>query len=382
MKYYLFMLFSMIFIWSCGGKSSQEQNPNTTIDEDSFRIYSLDLTAKKKPLKELVESIELIQLEETSRSLLSFVRSLKWIDNQFYLLGLYDIFVFDENGRFKERFNRQGEGPEEHGHISGFWVDNDELYLYRASRVYHYDARRNHVATHQLGFHNLTLTPYRDGYVGNTEGVWVQNDTTAYRITKYNSDFESTDFLVPFSSKRANYRYDFVKSFEEYKDGLTFIPSKNDTMFWYKNGEVQALMKFDFASGFYWNEDWQSKDFRQLSKALRDENNQKVINIQHALQDEWVHLNLLIGNSIYIRMLLNRTTGQYFCLALPTQLDSWQFRDFYQKHVGLVTLPSDQVYDLISGLDESQYSFREGTSLEDIESSENPVIAWVKFKMP
>ena len=244
------------------------------------------------------------------------------------------------------------------------------------------DAQRNHVATHQLDFHNMTLIPFQDGFVGNTEGYSFGKDTTFYRMTKYDNEFEPIDFLAPYPADLAQFSINFGSVFKEYKNGLAFIPSKNDTLFWYTGDEVQPLMKFDFGNRFFWDKDWDTKAFERLMDEMKDDANPKVMNVQFVLQDEWAHLNLLMSGGSYTRLILNRRTGQHFRLEFPERFPGWNFREFYQEQVGLVTLPSDYVYDLISGLEKTQYSFREGTSLEEIESSENSVIAWVKFKMP
>lgn len=44
------------------------------------------------------------------------------------------------------------------------------------------------------------------------------------------------------------------------------------------------------------------------------------------------------------------------------------------------SMSSAQVEDFIEQLGEDQWEMRTGTTLEEIESSENPVLMWVKFK--
>jgi hypothetical protein len=41
--------------------------------------------------------------------------------------------------------------------------------------------------------------------------------------------------------------------------------------------------------------------------------------------------------------------------------------------------PAD-VADFLGELDEAQWQFKPGTTLEEIESSENPVLMWVTFE--
>jgi hypothetical protein len=46
----------------------------------------------------------------------------------------------------------------------------------------------------------------------------------------------------------------------------------------------------------------------------------------------------------------------------------------------MLSVTSSDVSGILSALDENQIKYREGTTLEEIESSENPVLMWVKFK--
>jgi hypothetical protein len=46
----------------------------------------------------------------------------------------------------------------------------------------------------------------------------------------------------------------------------------------------------------------------------------------------------------------------------------------------LASIQSNDLGALLNELDEYRLSFKEGTTLEEIESSENPVLMWVKFK--
>lgn len=46
----------------------------------------------------------------------------------------------------------------------------------------------------------------------------------------------------------------------------------------------------------------------------------------------------------------------------------------------LIAINSLDLAQLLGELDSSQYAFNEGSTLEEIESSENPALMWVTFK--
>jgi len=80
--------------------------------------------------------------------------------------------------------------------------------------------------------------------------------------------------------------------------------------------------------------------------------------------------------------LINRLTGAIVSIDLRNQDDGrytispikWEGNSF------IGSIQSNDLSALINELDQSRIKFREGTTLEEIESSENPVLMWVKFK--
>ena len=112
----------MLCLVSCSGP--KEQPKTSEANSETFQSYQLSINSEKKELASLIESIEVIPLEETDQSLLtSASRVIKYGDE--YLVvnkGDEEIVFFDSDGNYLKTFNRLGEGPREYKSINTFWV--------------------------------------------------------------------------------------------------------------------------------------------------------------------------------------------------------------------------------------------------------------------
>ena len=61
-----------LFLFSCSSGGSSD-TPPTEVDTDAFKSYKIDVDSDKTPFSDLVESVELMRLEETDEALLSYL---------------------------------------------------------------------------------------------------------------------------------------------------------------------------------------------------------------------------------------------------------------------------------------------------------------------
>lgn len=94
-------------------------------------------------------------------------------------------------------------------------------------------------------------------------------------------------------------------------------------------------------------------------------------------------LNAQVGMGSSPRFLMDRSNGK--TVKIDVQIDpeekfSFAICKWRGPKEAILSLESLQVAPLIDQLDESQYNFRAGTTLEEIESSENRALLVVKWK--
>ncbi|MGB3151465.1 MAG: 6-bladed beta-propeller, partial [Maribacter sp.] len=97
---YLFFLFLFLCL-SCSDKPTENKAQPVSVSDD-FVSYRLDSDQPQERFANLIESVEVVRLEETENSLLSYIYELKQTDDLFVFKSgrESDVFVFDMNGDF------------------------------------------------------------------------------------------------------------------------------------------------------------------------------------------------------------------------------------------------------------------------------------------
>ena len=107
-------------------------------------LYVVDIS-KKHPKKDIIlqsiADIEYIPLETTDDVLLSGVCQLAYLSDKYVIVWeprLYDIFIFDRNGKIITHFNRKGAGNEEYLMIKNIIFDekNEEIFVFDNPNMY------------------------------------------------------------------------------------------------------------------------------------------------------------------------------------------------------------------------------------------------------
>jgi hypothetical protein len=117
---------------SCGETSEDNIATIENTDLDVFKVYELDTAGQKVRFADMIESVELMRLEETDASLLSFITELVETDDHYLLTSGRggDLFFYSKEGKYEFKINREGEGPEEYLNIEDKWVSDDTLFVY------------------------------------------------------------------------------------------------------------------------------------------------------------------------------------------------------------------------------------------------------------
>lgn len=126
MKTRIFLFALMVIIGSCSGKNRLKT------EEDTIKTIDLLMEAESEitMLSEIAENIEYIPLETTENSLVGSVTKFIKCDKRIYIKNSFDeIICFDSEGKFINKLNKLGRGPEEYLLISDFDVTTDNKLL-------------------------------------------------------------------------------------------------------------------------------------------------------------------------------------------------------------------------------------------------------------
>ncbi|MFY0592875.1 6-bladed beta-propeller [Roseivirga sp.] len=151
----------VIGLSSCSTKVNDQDVGLLSKNLDSFRTYTIDIHTNPVSIFDLIEEVELIGLEETPGSLLSFVSDVQFVNDQIIIKGSTgDVFIFDNNGDFLNKINNQGNGPQEYSFLASFWVDNSiNVFDQPVGRLQRYDLTGKHLSSKRLNYKGEYLLP-------------------------------------------------------------------------------------------------------------------------------------------------------------------------------------------------------------------------------
>ena len=115
--------------------------------KENSNVIQVDIeNAKPMNLADFVESIQLVPLETTHKSLIKRIERMVIQDGKIYIQNdLQDVLVFDENGKFLlSTAQKRGQGPEDYFMMMSMDVTNDGLIsIYEGFRIREYDMDLN-----------------------------------------------------------------------------------------------------------------------------------------------------------------------------------------------------------------------------------------------
>jgi hypothetical protein len=383
------VLLLLLAAFSCSDK--RLVNDNGTSDLDEFNSYHLDLNLPKENFTDLIESVELMQFEETDESLLSSIRKISRVNGDFVFstenkvsnsASGKEIYIFDENGSFKNKINHQGPGPEEYISINDLWVEDGLLTVYSMpkSMIYRYSPEGDFIDFRQLPDQLRVggIRPYKDAYIVEMNFNPI-NDTSYYKFAKLDRELKLEETFLKYDNAP-----DELMGFIAYstvipsQDGVQLFKVFSDTVYNFKNDELTPLVHLNFKENWFWAD----KDQPTSQELDKVETENKVWFSSVSIGPKKIFANALIGYSHWEYFLIDRMSGNVKRMEMPKGKSVYE--EFYylgwEEDRLMLFVTSSDVSGILSALDENQIKYREGTTLEEIESSENPVLMWVKFK--
>ncbi|KOF03504.1 hypothetical protein OB69_06375 [Roseivirga seohaensis subsp. aquiponti] len=371
--------FSVLLLLLAAVSCAERESNDNIINQDEFKVLPIDIEAEKFKLPEVIDEIELMRFEEGQEGLITEVRLLnKEADKLIFTSpGEWGIFIYSQLGELINKFNHKGEGPEEYHDIQNLWVENEQVFIYskRSTKILVYNFLGDFISSTKLEEPYRDIFPLNKGYVAehrdeNQNIILVFLDANFQKQSTTFSRKDEQDFLSL-----------TLNTFNEYKGNVAYKSVLSDTIYLIsQDKELKPIIKLDFGNDWLWSDpEVQAKPDQAMSFVSEKK---KVWAVESHLGERYIYLSYGLGFGEGVVTMFNRETGGQFRIELKKK--DGEYIGFYPiQWKGdrlLVSMPSYDAVDLITGLKSEQIKYRQGTTLEKIESSENPVLMWVKFK--
>ncbi len=374
----LFFLVSALH--SCGGTTEESVESENA---DEFRTYSIDIDKSDVSFTELVDKVEIMYMEETEESLLSYVFRVSREGDKLIFPGgnKGDVYIYTSTGEFVNKFNRNGDGPGEYSSIQSTWVNGDSIIIYdNLKQVLHwYDYEGNELKNMNVPHRATHVYPYHDGYAMDMTFSRI-DDSLRYKLLMTDQAFNSRQMLLPYEEDIPFPISTNVNSFKKLEDKIIYKSVFADTTYLLESDGVRPFYAIDFGDRFLWNDESMYENGQAAMSAIPESGKVWIFNAVTGPDKIYMLYNTSFTD--FGSILIDRKTGDYQKLNMyRTPEERYSLGAMRWEGDWLFcSIPSTGIEDFLGELDETQWSLKEGTTLEKIESSENPALIWIKFK--
>lgn len=374
--------FFLLALSGCGVKSSSEISADSGKNADAFRSYGVNIEKTPVRFADVFEAVEFLQLEETEESLLGNVGRLTRAGDKLIFPGYDngDIYIFSEKGKFLSKFNNTGEGEGQYVSIQDLWVEANTIAVYDGKKrtVYWYSDTGDYLKSLKMPEGTGHLRPVAGGYLTDMSFA-PKDDSVGYKVWVLNEQLETQKLLLPYTERVSFPMGRNTNSFIEYGQKLIFNAIYGDTTYFIDAEGVEPFLHIDFGDKNLWKD--KSLMGSTMAAMMAIPKGEGVWNYTPYIGEDKIYLTYDISLK-KLAAVIDRETGEYQILKTFTSNEErYDLAPLAWEGDRLMfSIPSSNVSALIEGLEEGQWHFREGVNLEKIESSENPVLLWVKFK--
>lgn len=374
-------LISISFIISCSSSENENSGEMKAQSSDEFISYKLNEGVPKVKWADLIEKIEITRLEETEESLLSYVRDVYVTDQDevvFISGSESNIYTFSPTGELVFSMNRKGEGPEEYGGIQDFWLEGDTVAIYyRGKYIKRYSLEGNFISSTDMHYQAGHMLRYSDGFALDMFFSAV-DDTLFCNVLTLNREMQRGDLLLQSEQPKGFNIFTSNNSLARYKRSFLYQRVMSDTVYIYSDEQMKPMIHFDFGQDWYFR-DRDNINGEGLGNMFDSE---KFWNQSSKISPDYAYVAGWRGKGDQRKFVIDRVWNKMVEIVNSTVEE--EKYDLYVSHWvenGMMgSMNSLEVANLLSELEEGQWTFTEGTSLDIIESSENPVLVKVRFK--
>lgn len=361
---------AIFLLVGCSGPKNKEglqsQKPET------FQSYQLSIDAERKSFSSLIESIEVVPLEETDNSLLTSASRVLKHRNEYLVInkGEEEVVFFDSEGKYLRTFRQLGQGPGEYQAINSFWVQNDKLFIYERwrSTIFSYTLEGEFLESKKLPFQVGHVIGYEDEFLVEFNYTIIE-DSLMYKFGVLNDEMELTEKYLRTDEAVGNIDDNPWNSVFSYNHGVLLTHMYSDSVYHYKQGQFKPFIHLDFGEDWYWGSEEVFNEDKLVSS-------NKAWEIDMSLSEKYAYVWTVVGYSHYDHFIIDRTTGK------SARVDLRKGSDFssivtdlgWEGDRWLVSMLTE---DLLQLCKELGYGL---PNLDQLSRSENPALVKVRFK--
>jgi hypothetical protein len=203
-------------------------------------------------------------------------------------------------------------------------------------------------------------------------------DSIGYKIRVLDRQLQVKNELVPNPNPIAFPMGRNTNSFTRYQGELIFKAMYDDTTYFVNAAATTPFIQVDFGEKYLWKD--KSLMENTMAAMMAIPKGEGVWNYTPYIGSDLIYMTYDISLKKLAAM-IDRKTGNY--VLLNTLMKNEERYDLtplaWDGGRLLFSIPPSNVSELLEGLKEGQGHFMHGATLESLESSENPVLLWVKF---
>lgn len=369
----LSLFFLAVFLSSCSNRENSE-----IAFKDGFASISIKTDAPKRNLSDLVETVDIVQLEETPRSLLGTVLEFETIDGRIILrdLNTNSIIQFNEEGKFISSFSKTGNGPEEYSFILSFWVDEGSIFIFDSpnGRVQEYDIQGNYKSTTTITQPAINSIRSQSGkfYLSTIRPI---DGVHKFYVSILDSEGNLIDMQIPYQYGKLIITGWGYSDFSLVDGKLMHHYVNNDTVYLQRDKEFEPYLSFDFGDNWAWEGVGEIESMEDFNEVRRQEG--KVSSMVPIISYDQVYLSYLLEGSTP-SVLIDLESGNSTTIRDGYKIE---FRPLkYDEGQLVFVVDSSVLSEFVNTLNLVQVNYLGDASLKNIESSENPALVKIKFK--
>lgn len=243
-----------LIVFSCSGSS--QDNAESIIDIDKFSTYSLDAESSPTSFFDLIESVEILRLQETKRSLLSNFYSIERLGSDFVFGDANEgvVYIYDEFGRFKSRLSQQGSGPKEYSFMLNSWVEGDTIAVFDAGllRIQKYDSAGNYLATSRVPPYSPEIAFWNGRYYLDAS-TGVQDNGEVFGVRIFDKNMQLVGNAIPLAARKP-FGVFWRSPLIPYNDELTYHDTIRDTVYVTDKDTFRPLLSIDYGAQWAWRD--------------------------------------------------------------------------------------------------------------------------------
>jgi hypothetical protein len=301
------LLIGCCFLFSCHSKKHQFPGG------DNIPVKDIKWKSQKDfEIKDLVEDIQYILLENKKECLFSEINKLIIENDRIYILDMYgtqSLLVFDITGKFLHKIGGTGGGPGEYTRYINFDVYDNIVYVndFSNRRMLIFDKEGKYIKSVKSSFsfsdfyileHQKYLLSLDHEENSNSNKIVITNDLKK-KETAYFS------FSRDFKNNKGNSR-----SFQSFQKKTAYMFPVSDTLYIFnEEGNVENGYFFDFGNQKL--PERLKNDYTEATRQRRDNSYIYIYNTP-VIINQYIFIDLFIGNQKYLAVFdLNRNEYAY-----------------------------------------------------------------------